>query len=1212
MNIKKIGTIIASIVVIFYTLFLLVLPNVIDLNNYKKDIQNIVTDFCHLNIEFENAKLVTSPLLSVGAKLTGLKITYPDNTSLLSTDMAEAQVAILPLITKTIEVSSVKIKTPEITADILDDDRFKIEKFLTENIQTSQKQDEANPLNFSVKLPRVKISDYKLVIKDLKTSDILTMVGQKLLISDVKLNKHARVVTEGQVLFNNKENISYDINIDTFLPDLTKKSKKEIEQTPFVFNPVKAFKTYDLKVKLSTKLKIREKNGVNIKGFLDAEKISLSLPHKTLPESSLKLIFKGQKVNIDSNLYVAPNEKADILGDIAYGKKQLIDVKVHSDKISINNIQDILLGLCNSLGIKHEISETTSQGYLKADFSLKTNLKKIKSSGTFDVVNASFVHKDIPASIKNLNINIDFSDDKINIEKFQAYLNDSLFEVLGCIDSQSKADIRVVTNNLQIANFYSAFAPKSLTESIVINSGSLDLNAIIKGRLDKLEPEIDLSLLNLSLKEKANDINISNKSILTKLIMSPKGYDGVITASATSLSMPSMNLNIQNQVLKANFDNQNIEIKPSIVYINSSPINVSGEIKDYLKKCDINIAANGALKTGDIAKILPKEVKQLVVYSGKLPVSLNLKGKPQKLFLNGQVQANANNHFSPITINKLLNRPSVVNIAIELVNNRLIIKDLGIYDGGSTKIAQITGSISNLDKKIQKIDGIKFNLPSALKMSTSAIKNSNFEVKGHLNIAGTTATPRLKGNIRVSSISLPDFMTKIQSIIISLNGESLNAKIHSANINGSVFDVDANANLIPSRIFTITKMNLTSSIIDADKLFVALDKISKKMTPVSSGSTSSASSSEVPIRILQGHAKIDKFKMGELIASNISGNYNLNKNLLKIPKFSLNAYKGLVTGSASYNLITLATTANVHGSGIDVNPAATTFLLVKDQLFGTAKFKANISLKGLTQEQQMKTLKGTASFNIGNGQFGSLGKFETFLKAPNLLSQSFLRTSVGSIINTIAPYNTGDFKYLKGHLEFSNGVAKIKAIKSSGSNMSLYMVGTLNLLNNNADITMMGRLSNQVVVALGPLSQLTTDKITKHLPSCGLQALNIFKSLTDKSSQIDLNKIPALTPAANNTQEFKVYINGNIASPLAVKSFKWLSTASEIDKTQASLNDLLKAKYGSNITIPKNKKEIIQSVVQTKQVQEKIQQIQQNEKIKKLKEFSDLLKKYSE
>lgn len=1213
-TLKKIGIIIVSIIALFYSIFLLVLPNIINLNNYKKDIQKIVKEGSNLNIDFENAKIVTSPLLSIGAKLTGLKISYPDNTTLISTDKAEAKIAILPLALKTLKVSSIKIDAPEITLDIMSDDRFKLEKFITEYLKTQAQKPQAEtatPADLKLQIPSIKISDYKITMRDVKTSDTLVIGGEKLLLADIDLSKRARIITQGHVLLNNKENISYDVNIDTFLPDLTQMQKQEVQptQTTFAFNPVKVFKTYNLKANLSTKLKIRDKNGVNVNGFLNAENISLSLPNKTLPDSYLKLKFKGQKVNVDSDINVAQNENANIFGEISYGKKQAVNLNVHTDKLSMQNLQDITSGLLDSLFIKNDMSKIKAQGYLKADFELKTNLKTIKSNGTLDVINASFVHKTIPAAIKNLNVNIDFSGDKINIKKFQAYLNGSLFEVLGHIDTQSNADIKLVTKNLQIANFYSAFAPKSITQNLIIKNGSLHLNAIIKGRLDKIKPEINLNLANLAMIEKTNNLNISGKNILVNLIVSQKGYNGTITQSETSVSMP--NLILHNPSQKAIFNDKDIQIVPSTLYINSSPIKYSGEIKDYLKKCDININANGSLKTSDIARILPKNTKQLISYSGSLPFKLNLNGNAKKMFINGKIQANSSNHFSPITINKLLNKPSFVNILTELSPNKLIIKDLGIYDSNSAEVIKMTGSISDLEKKIQKIDGLKLNLPSGLKMSTQALKNSSFNVQGNLNISGTTLSPVLKGNINISDVMLSDFMTKIQSVIISMHGNSINTKINSANINGSVFNINADAKLT-TPILTITKMTLSSSFVDADRLFIAMDKIAKLTAPSSSSSGSSASNADIPVKILSGQAKIDRLKMGQIVATNISGNYNLYHNILKIPTLSVVAYDGLITGSAAYNLLSTATTANVKGSGIDVNPAISAAALIKNQLFGTAKFKADVSFKGVTYEQQMKSLNGTVKFNIGDGQFGSFGRFENFLKAPNLLSQSFIRTSIGSIINTVAPYNTANFKYLKGHITLANGIANIKAIKSSGSNMSLYITGDLNLLNNYANMTILGRISSQVVGVLGPLSQLTTDKITKYIPAYGLQALSIFRSLTDKSSQVDLNNIPELTPTASNSQEFKVNLQGNIANPLSVKSFKWLSTASEMEKTQTSLNDFLKAKYGTNIVIPRNRKEVIQTVIQTKQVQDKIQQLQENENVQKLKMFGDIIKQYSQ
>src|SRR5574344_741386 len=279
---KNIGIWILSLILVFYIILLLILPNVINLDKYKSDIQKVVYNNCKLNLDYSKAKIVTSPIFSVGIRLKDVKISYPDKTNIISTDLAEAKVAVLPLIFKTIVIDSVKIKSPQINLDILPDDRLKIEKYLADNIaQTSDKTDSQQSFGFGIKLNKLKISDYNVIFKDSK--DALAIKGENLIVSKFILNEHAKIKTEGAILLNNKKNITYDLDIDTYLPDMSKlTNKKQQTNTPFIFNPVKAFKTYNLKLDANSKIKIRNKNGLDIKGFADIENAKFSLPNKTL------------------------------------------------------------------------------------------------------------------------------------------------------------------------------------------------------------------------------------------------------------------------------------------------------------------------------------------------------------------------------------------------------------------------------------------------------------------------------------------------------------------------------------------------------------------------------------------------------------------------------------------------------------------------------------------------------------------------------------------------------------------------------------------------------------------------------------------------------------------------------------------------------------------------------------------------------------------
>ena len=295
---------------------------------------------------------------------------------------------------------------------------------------------------------------------------------------------------------------------------------------------------------------------------------------------------------------------------------------------------------------------------------------------------------------------------------------------------------------------------------------------------------------------------------------------------------------------------------------------------------------------------------------------------------------------------------------------------------------------------------------------------------------------------------------------------------------------------------------------------------------------------------------------------------------------------------------------------MNANAVVTAFAAMKDQVKGKLSFSADVSLKGATYEQQMSSLKGKAAFKVEDGQLGSIGRIETFLQANNLLSQKFVQSQIGTLINTIAPYNTGKFDYLSGDLTFSNGWVNLNPVKSSGPHMSLVITGKMNLVNNNADMQLLGTVSPEVAKALGPVAELSVDKITALIPSFGSTISSVLNAYNVTASKALLDTIPPLSPAKEDTKSFKVVINGSLLNPpKAVKSFQWLNTAESMQQSQKSILDLFKkpenAENGTtSTTVPMTKEEVKQEV--KNQVQnaiesnEKVQKIKQNETVKNL------------
>ena len=121
--------------------------------------------------------------------------------------------------------------------------------------------------------------------------------------------------------------------------------------------------------------------------------------------------------------------------------------------------------------------------------------------------------------------------------------------------------------------------------------------------------------------------------------------------------------------------------------------------------------------------------------------------------------------------------------------------------------------------------------------------------------------------------------------------------------------------------------------------------------------------------------------------------------------------------------------------------------------------------------------------------------------------------------------------------------------------MSMYITGRYNLLNNSANLIILGRLSDDVVRILGPLGELSMDKMLSYIPKVGAITSSLINQLTTSPEYENTSLIPPLTPQTSlPTKDFKVVINGEIGNQSSVKSFKWLSRPQMVQSPQYQSN----------------------------------------------------------
>ena len=269
------------------------------------------------------------------------------------------------------------------------------------------------------------------------------------------------------------------------------------------------------------------------------------------------------------------------------------------------------------------------------------------------------------------------------------------------------------------------------------------------------------------------------------------------------------------------------------------------------------------------------------------------------------------------------------------------------------------------------------------------------------------------------------------------------------------------------------------------------------------------------------------------------------------------------------NIINTLMNINVRGRGLDVEQALRDAAGMKDTLSGTADFKADISLKGVTCEEQMRSLKGNVDFTVKDGQFGPFGRIENLIIAENIRESQFFQTALGGIIDGLLTIDTTHFSDLSGSLSFNDGICYIDPITSLGNILSLHIFGEFDLLRNYADMKVRARMASLVSNLLGPIGAINPANLLNSAASLNVVTAKAFSIFCEMVPEEEMSILPSFSNSYvdNAATKFQLVVRGDVAKPLTlVKSFKWLATATEYENAVDYVNSLPEPVEGSEAT----------------------------------------------
>ncbi len=1180
---KVIGIIILAFIILAYLAFLFILPRKLDLNTYKKDIQKLALEQSHLNIDFKDIRIYTTPILEAGVKINGLSIKLPDNSDLLNVDNVKTKISLPNLLLLTVRVSDVTVESPKINIDIAEDgSQYKIMSIVQNIINEQKRKKEAeapaqtskitfNPAWIKIKVPNINVYNYSAKINDLASGHYLALTGDELSAAFNNM-KTFKVKTETSFSSDEDVNIKANVDINSFIPpaaEIDEEDDPDYRADMDFVNPVLMYRDYDLKTNIDTKLKARlsRKGNIILHGFVDVEDLTMNLSGYQLPKSYFRAKFKGNSADLDTNIYVAKNQNIRLCGNVNYSKHPKIDLLINSKPIYFNDLIILTKAFMDTLNIKNDLALMKGAGYISANAKIKTNFKKLKSNGGIIIRNGNLSNSKIGLLFKDINANILFEDKTLEIKDTHLYVNDSILKAEGKINEKSVADISIYAEKLPLPGLFAAFAPVDLKNSYSIKSGSLFLDTKLTGELKKAVSDINVILSDFDMATKDNSLRVTDKKTDIKLNSNFKTVTGNITNNDLNIYLPQTNSKISNPELNINIDEENIAINPLVVRINnSSAIHIDGSVLDYMKRPYINVKADGDLFAEDLKQILGDAAAPFISAKGTLPMRFSLSGNDKRQDIIFQIKADKLNYITPVDIESVKGLQSIIQAKITYKGNRLNIRDTGLYTKavptlftedletnmeGTTGIATVSGTITKLDTPAPFINQISVKIPEDLKMQICAFKDSHLTFGGDMLIFGQALSPKYRGSFGIWDLTIPELYTSMKTLSLKFLAKTLYITLEDLILNGSDIQLAGNASLAPAQVFVVNNLDISSDNIDVPKLMKVSDaamKYAPKANP-------NAEPADIPVALRDGSINMKRISSPPIVLTNTTGDISLSDNVFYLNRLHTSTIGGTVTGDVSANLVTMLLKAQVHGTNFDVARTFYELMAMKDTLSGTMAFDTNLSINGAAknQQEQMKGINGTVNFEIKDGQLGPFGKLENLILAENIRESEFFQTALGGVIDSLTSVQTSHFDVLNGHIEMADGIAKLNPITSVGPVMCMNISGDMNILTNEADMKLRARLGSKIADMLGPIAAVNPVNIVKATPGLNVAAAKMFSIFTEPVTPEEMAQIPNFVEDFNkmSTTNFQVVLRGDTTKPLSlIKSFKWLATTADIENAE--------------------------------------------------------------
>ena len=776
MNIKlwtKVGIISGSILVGTFLLFLL-LPFILNffIDKYTPQIVGEINKLTGLSAGMEDVRIVGTPKLTAGLKVKKFELYTPLKEPIFIADNFEVKMSLLPILAKNIRVDVIKFDNIDVTLKFNKDGDLDFLKYMpaTEEIN---KDDDKEPekennkeylplgLKLSNHLPDIHAGSYKITVTDGK--DNYVVKGNKTDITDFIINKSIKIKGSGKVILCDREQFNYNINLFNkimpeadlnelvFNPQEEKPEQKEVKVD--VISILKSL--YDYKVTANADVNLKTSKD-SIDGGVKIDNVSII----DLTPSNADLLFKGNAIDIDSKIYTAENEVSTVKGKCVTGKNPSVDLNVKSG-VNIENALNIVKKVALIFNIK-DLQTLTASGGVNADFNIKSDLKTVKSSGFLKIPTAKLYYGAYNIGVDNINADISLADNNVNIKNISFSILGQPMYLHGTLSSDAVIDLHAYAHKLSVKGLLVALGQASIMKENPIYSGTLSMEAFIKGKLDKVNPLINLSIINLDMKNIPSDLRLKAPATEVHILSDGKTFSGDAKSFDVKLINPVATAYAKS--ILANIQPDTIEIVENPVVIEKINTTIQGKITGYLtEKIGLDFVSNGDIKStlkGDMNIV--KQTLNLVYQTTDLSTIIIPMFDKSKLSFKGKINITGSMLNPIISGSASVPSISIPEIPVTMSDMNLKLNGTILHGSGTVKEFASGGiKAQNLSSDFE-LKGMDFYLNN--------LKGDSFKGKVHGNILYNLSNAKTKISFKGSGMDAESAIEGAAGIKNALTG----------------------------------------------------------------------------------------------------------------------------------------------------------------------------------------------------------------------------------------------------------------------------------------------------------------------------------------------------------------------------------------------------------------------------------------------------------